>query len=54
VSMWVTVFSPNKISGLRRPKYVKFGIMVVYNARMMHTHFWKKFLIVAKVAKNAI
>jgi len=30
------VFSPNDISGLRRPKNVRFGTKVVSSMRMMH------------------
>jgi len=33
----MTVFSPSDISGLRRPKNVKFGIKVASSMRMMHT-----------------
>jgi len=48
-------FSPNNISGLRRPKNVKFGIKVASSMRMMHAHrfFKEKVLIVAKFAKTA-
>jgi len=34
--MWVTVFSPDDISGLRRPKNVEFGTEVASSTRMMH------------------
>jgi len=33
---WVTVFSPNDSSGLRRPKNVKFGTKVASSTRMMY------------------
>jgi len=36
VGDWVTVFSPNDISGLRRPKNVKFDTNVASITRMMH------------------
>jgi len=32
--VWVTVFSPNDISRLRRPKAVNFGTKVAYSTRM--------------------
>jgi len=32
----VTVFAPNDISGLRRPKNAKLGIKVASSIRMMH------------------
>jgi len=32
---WVTVFSPNDISGQRRPKNIKFGTKVVCSMKMM-------------------
>jgi len=35
-------FSPNDISGLRRPKNVKFGTKVVSSMRMMHTLIYGK------------
>jgi len=54
VSDWVTVFSPNDISGLRRPKNIKFGTKVASSLRMMHAlRFLEKFLIAVKFAKNA-
>jgi len=34
---WVTVISPDDISGLRRPKNIKFGTNVVSSTRMMRT-----------------
>jgi len=45
----VTDYSPNDISGLRRPKNIKFGTSM----RMMHTlRFLEKvFLIVTKIAE---
>jgi len=45
VSGLVTVFSPNDIPGLRRPKNVKFGTKMAI--------FGKSFLIVAKLAKKS-
>jgi len=40
----VTVFSPNDISGLRRPKSIKFGTKVASGMRMMHAlRFVEKF-----------
>jgi len=33
---WVTVFSPNDISGLRRPENIKFVTKVASSTRMMH------------------
>jgi len=51
-----TVYSPNDISGLRRPKNVKFGTKVASSTRMMHAlrFLEKRFLIVAKFAhKNS-
>jgi len=40
LGVWVgdLFFSPNDISGLRRPKNIKFGTKVVSNTRMMYTH----------------
>jgi len=35
VSMWVTVFSPNDVSGQRRHKNVKFDKKVASSKRMM-------------------
>jgi len=53
VSVWVTVFSPNDIAGLRRPNNVIFGTKVASIMRMMHAlRFLEKFLIVAKFANN--
>jgi len=47
----VAVFSPNDISGLRRPKNVKFGTKVASSRRMMRAlRFLEKFLIVTKLA----
>jgi len=42
VSGWVTVFSLNDISGLTRPKNIKFGTKVAPSTRMMHSvaHTW--------------
>jgi len=48
-------FSPKDISGLRRPKNVKFGTMVASSTRMMHAvRFFleKVYLIVSKCAKK--
>jgi len=40
---WVTVYSPNNIASLRRPKNVKFGTKVASSTRMMRTlRFLKK------------
>jgi len=36
LGVWVTVFSPNDISGLRRRKNAKFGTKVESSTRMMH------------------
>jgi len=45
--------TPNDISGLRRPKSVKFGTKVAFNTRMMRAlGFLESFLIVEKFAKN--
>jgi len=54
VSGWVAVFSPNDISGLRRPKNDKFGTKVASSTGMMRAliFFEKVFLIVAKFAKT--
>jgi len=41
-----------KISGLRRPKNVKFGIKEASSTKMMRIDFWNKsFLIVSKKEK---
>jgi len=51
LGVWVTIFSKN-ISGLRRPKNVKFGIKVASSTSMMHTiKFLEKFLTVVKFEK---
>jgi len=49
--VWVTVFSPNDISGLGRPKIIKFGTKVVSSTSMMHAHRFlvKVFLIMANL-----
>jgi len=53
MSVWVTVFSPNDISGLRMPKNVKFSIKVASSTRMMRAlRFLEKVLIMAKFAKK--
>jgi len=51
---WVTVFSPNDISGLRRSKNVKFATWVASSTRMMLTLTFleKVFLIVAEFKKR--
>jgi len=43
----MTVFSPNDISGLRRPKNVKFGTKVASSTRMIHA-----LRLLEKVKKN--
>jgi len=49
----VTVFSLNDISGLRRPKSVKFDTKAASSTGMMHTlGVLESFLIVAKFAKK--
>jgi len=51
----VTVFSPNDISGLRRPKDIEFGTEVASSTRMMHAvrFFWKKFFKCGKICKKS-
>jgi len=45
------VFSPNDISGLRRPKNIKFGTKVASSIRMMCAlRFWKKFFSCGKTS----
>jgi len=55
--IWVTVLSPNDISGLRRPNNIKFGTKVASSMRMIDTlRFLEKFFdaakFVEKTAKN--
>jgi len=46
----VTFLSPNDISGLRRPKNVKFGTKVAFSTRMMHAlRFLEKKFSCAKI-----
>jgi len=53
LGVWVTVVSANDISGLRRPKNVKFGTKVASSTRIVRAlRLLDKFLIAAKVAKN--
>jgi len=52
---WVTVCSPNDISGLRRPKNVKFGTKVTSSARMMCAlRYLESFLICGKICKKKL
>jgi len=53
LGVWLTVFSPNDISGLRGPKNVNFGTKVASSRRRMHALFGKSAVIAAKFAKNA-
>jgi len=49
----VTVFSPNDISGLRRPKNVKFGTKVASSMKMMNTlRFLEKGFNCHKICKK--
>jgi len=41
VGVWVTVFSPSSISGLRRPMSIRFGTKVAFSMRMMSTLRWQ-------------
>jgi len=54
VDVWVTVFSPNNILGLRRCKNAKFSTKVASSMRMMRALFGKSFLIVTKFAKTRL
>jgi len=50
---WMTVFSLSDISGLRRPKNVKFGTKVASSMRTMRAfRFLECFLIAGKNAKK--
>jgi len=50
----VTVFSPKNISGLRRPKNVKFGIKVTSSMRIMYAlRFLEKSFLWQNLQKNA-
>jgi len=53
VGVWVADFSPNYISGLRRPKNVKFGTKVASSTKMMHVlRFWRKVFNCGKICKK--
>jgi len=53
LSWWVTVFSPNDISGLRRPTNVKFCTKVASSTRMMCAlRFLEKSFNCSKICKK--
>jgi len=54
---WVTVFSPNDISGLRRPKSIRFGTKVELESStgIMHTlRFLEKVYLCVKMLNDFI